>query len=109
MNKDLHHPVTNGETKKMVWLSLIFLFILSVLCIIGLLISGFLFSGLSMIVFKSVLGTGLATNSGGIVYAVHSFFDNRTKAQKYSDKRKLKKDKYEHKERMYALKNKNKD
>lgn len=85
-DNQLSHPVTNGKTKFMILLCIIFLGALAAMSIIFGFVGIFNLTGIALVITKSSF-IGLAgTCIGGLVYAVHSFFDTREAAQKSNDK-----------------------
>lgn len=118
MGKDLSHPATNGSTKRMILLTIIFIFILAAVSVLFAFIGFHTITGpaIGMWIIKSLFGGIGFMGLGGLIAITKSFFDARSKAQKDADKLALKVAKYEHKEEMYriktrqdSLKKKNKD
>lgn len=93
-DNQLSHPVTNGKTKFMILLSLIFLFVISILGMTYALIGAFHLNAIALYFIKGGFMGVAAAASGGIIYAVHSFFDTREAAQKSQDKLNREKAKY---------------
>ncbi len=85
-----HNPVTNGSTKKMIFISLVMLGAISLVSTILMfsLNINVLDKSQSFTVLMASLGVklglgGISTSAiGGIIYAIKSFFDTRSTEQK---------------------------
>lgn len=92
----LSHPVTNGKTKLMILICIVFLGSLAGLCIVFAFVGTFNLTGIALVTTKSSFIGVAGTCIGGLVYAVHSFFDTREAAQKSQDKLNREKAKYDY-------------
>ncbi len=97
VKKDLHHPVTNGKTKLMVLLSIIFIFIITILSLCFAFGATFGLVGIPLIVAKGLFGTISITGLGALVAVTHSFFDTRSASKKSADKLALRKENHDYK------------
>ncbi len=48
MKDDMHHPVTNGKTKAMVFMALIFIFIITLIALVFTFVATFHLAGLEL-------------------------------------------------------------
>lgn len=101
---DAHHPITNGKTKQMIFASLVFLFLIVVILSTYAFTLSFHLTGLSLWIKVGSYMSSVAVAIGGIVYAVHSFFDTREAQQKAQDKLEMKKAILNYKLEKYKLK-----
>lgn len=106
MRNEIHHPITNGKTKMMIFSSLIFLFIIAILSLT------FTFTSIHTAdmsiggwwVLKGILGATAIHSIAGIIYAVKSFFDTREATQKHADRLAILKEKNFYKLERFKLK-----
>ncbi len=97
MGKDFEHPATNGATKKMVFMSIVFIFILSLSALIMAFTVNFHLSGITLWLAKGLFGTIATTGLGALVAITRKFFDTRTEAIKARDKLEAKKERHKYK------------
>lgn len=84
--KEIHHPVTNGTTKWMVLISIIFLAVLATLGLVFAFTGTYTLTGLTLWGLKGSFIGFSTTCVGGLIKSIISFFDNREAEQKAHDK-----------------------
>lgn len=104
MYKDIHHPITNGKTKVMILISLVFLCLTTLVGMVMLFELPSMYSGISLWVVKGNLGTITIASVFGVVYSVRSFFDNREAKQKHEDRLARLQEKNRYKLEKYKIK-----
>ncbi len=93
---NIHHPATNGSTKKMVWLSLIFIFIITMIALIFTFIATFHLTGIELWLVKGLFGSIAMTGLAALVAVTRKFFDTRTAEIKTQDKLLLKQERHKY-------------
>lgn len=104
--KDMHHPVTNGKTKTMVFMSIIFIFIITIVALSFAFTASFGLAGIPLFLAKGLFGTVATTGLGALVAVTRKFFDTRTSEVKSADKLAMKKESHEYKLKKMEIKKK---
>ena len=81
-DNEITNPITNGKTKKIILLGIIFLFTITIISMTYLFVLTFYLKGFALWGMKVVLGAAISTNSGGIIYAIRTFFATREAYEK---------------------------
>lgn len=108
MMKDIHHPVTNGKTKTMVFMSLIFIFVITIIALIFAFVASFHLTGISLWLIKGLFGSISLTGLGALVAVTRKFFDTRTSEIKSKDKLEIRVERHRYKLDKMKLKTKEK-